>query len=89
MEQHLKPLITWNKFEGGLFAWCTLPKEIDMMEFVNKALERHVCVVPGTAFLTDENEPCSSFRINYSTPTDKQVTEGIRILGEIAREMMP
>ena len=24
MEQHLKPLITWNKFEGGLFAWCTL-----------------------------------------------------------------
>ena len=64
-------------------------KEIDMMEFVNKALERHVCVVPGTAFLTDENEPCSSFRINYSPPTDKQVTEGIRILGEIAREMMP
>lgn len=87
MEKHLSPLVTWSKFQGGLFAWCTLPETIDMLAFVKKAMERKVCVVPGTAFLTDESAPCSSFRINFSTPTDEQLAEGIRILGETAKEM--
>ncbi len=87
MQEHFSPLISWSRFEGGLFAWCTLPESIDMLEFVKKAMERKVCVVPGTAFLTDESAPCRSFRINFSTPTDEQLTEGIRILGETAKEM--
>ena len=69
-------------------AWCHLPKGVDMMEFVQKALEKKVCVVPGTAFLTDENEPCDAFRINFSTPTDEQLTKGITLLGETIREMV-
>ncbi len=87
MEEHFRPLISWNPFEGGLFAWCTLPKGMDMLDFVKRGAERKVCVVPGTAFLTDEAVPCQSFRINFSTPTDEQLKEGVRILGEIAREM--
>ena len=87
MEKHLAPYITWDPFNGGLFAWCHLPKGVDMMEFVQKALEKKVCVVPGTAFLTDENEPCDAFRINFSTPTDEQLTKGITLLGETIREM--
>jgi len=88
MEEHFKPLITWNEFEGGLFAWCTLPEGVDMLDFVKRGTERKVCVVPGTAFLTDESEACQAFRINFSTPTDEQLREGIRILGEIVREMV-
>lgn len=88
MEKHLAPYITWDPFNGGLFAWCHLPKGVDMKEFVQKALEKKVCVVPGTAFLTDENEPCDAFRINFSTPTDEQLTKGITLLGETIREMV-
>ena len=88
MERYFKPLgITWSHFEGGLFAWCTLPAGVDMLEFVKKATEHKVCVVPGTAFLTDESEPCQSFRINFSTPTDEQLTEGIRLLAQTYEEM--
>ena len=88
MERYLKPLgITWHSFEGGLFAWCTLPDGVDMLDFVKKATENKVCVVPGTAFLTDESEPCQSFRINFSTPTDEQLTEGIRLLAKTYEEM--
>ncbi len=87
MERHFSPLITWSHFEGGLFAWCTLPEGMDMLDFVKRAAERKACVVPGTAFLTDESEPCRSFRINFSTPTDEQLAEGVKILGEVAREM--
>lgn len=84
MKEHFEPKgITWSTFQGGLFAWCTLPAGTDMMDFVQRALEQKVCVVPGTAFLTDENEPCSSFRVNFSTPTDDQLKDGIRILGSL------
>ena len=87
MREHFQPLISWSPFEGGLFAWCTLPEGVDMLDFVKRAADRKTCVVPGTAFLTDESERCQSFRINFSTPTDGQLREGIRILGETAREM--
>lgn len=88
MEKNLAPHITWDPFDGGLFAWCHLPAGVDMQAFIQKALEKKVCVVPGTAFLTDENEPCDAFRINFSTPTDEQLQKGIELLGEAVREML-
>lgn len=88
MEKNLAPHITWDPFDGGLFAWCHLPAGVDMQAFVQKALEKKVCVVPGTAFLTDENEPCDAFRINFSTPTDEQLQKGLELLGEAVREMI-
>ena len=88
LDKNILPQITYNPIDGGLFIWCRLPKYADMHEFCKKALERHVCVVPGTAFLTDEDETSSCFRINFSTPTDDQLEKGIRILGELAKEIL-
>lgn len=88
LETHLQKQFTpkgisWSRFDGGLFAWCTLPQGVDMSAYVKRALEQHVCVVPGVAFLTDDTAPCSSFRINFSTPAEQQLVDGIRILSEI------
>ena len=88
LEEHLAPYIKWEPIEGGLFLWCTLPDGVNMPEFCKEAVLRKVCVVPGNAFLTDESLPCQSFRINFSTPTDEQLTKGIRILGDLIREWM-
>lgn len=84
MEAHFTPRgITWRPFDGGLFAWCTLPAGVDMLAYCNRALQEKVCVVPGVAFLTDDAAPCSSFRINFSTPTDEQLQTGIERLGAL------
>ena len=80
--------ITYNKIEGGLFIWCDLPEHVDMLDFCKKLTERKVCVVPGNAFLTDGDLPCHSFRINFSTPTDEDLTKGIKIIGELAKEII-
>lgn len=80
--------ITYNKIEGGLFIWCDLPDQVDMLDFCKKLTERKVCVVPGNAFLTDGDLPCRSFRINFSTPTDEDLTEGIKIIGALAKEII-
>ena len=71
--------------EGGLFLWCTLPDYIDLNEFVKKALENKVAVVPGTAFNCNTEDYSSSFRLNYSTPSDEQIVRGIKILGDILK----
>ena len=88
IEEYLVPHgITYHKEEGGLFIWCTLPENINMLDFCKKSAEKKVCVVPGNAFLVDESAPCQSFRINFSTPTEEQIQKGIAILGETAKQM--
>ncbi len=91
LDDHLVPTgITYDRIEGGLFIWCRLPEiaKISMTEFCRQAVLNKVCVVPGNAFLTNENEQCSSFRINFSTPTDEQLEKGIKILGKLASEVL-
>lgn len=85
IDKHLTPLgIAHEPVQGGLFVWCTLPDAIPMPEFCARAVEKKVCVVPGNAFLTDETLPCQSFRINFSTPTDEQISQGIALLAQVA-----
>lgn len=86
LDKYCAPKITYHRIDGGLFIWCDLPKDVDMPAFCKTAVLNKVCVVPGNAFLTDENEECHSFRINFSTPTDEQLEKGIKILGELANK---
>lgn len=85
-DKELAPRLTCNRVEGGLFLWPTLPDGMDMPAFCKEAVQRKVAVVPGNAFLMDEGEPCQSFRINFSTPTDEQLEQGMAILGALVRE---
>ena len=82
--------ITYEKIQGGLFIWCSLPENsrISMGEFCKQAVLNKVCVVPGNAFLTNEEEQSRAFRINFSTPTDEQLEKGIKILGRLASELI-
>lgn len=84
LDKYLAPKITYDRIDGGLFIWCKLPENVDMLEFCRTAVQNKVCVVPGNAFLTDENEKTNAFRINFSTPTDEQLERGIKILGQVA-----
>jgi len=87
LDTQLAPYITYDKIDGGLFIMCKLPDNIDMPEFCKEAVKRKVCVVPGNTFLTDENEISHSFRVNFSTPTDEQLVKGVKILGELIKEL--
>lgn len=85
LDEKCAGLLEYNKVQGGLFIWCKLPDNVDMMSFCKEAVQRKVAVVPGNAFLMKESEPCSSFRINFSTPTDEQIVEGVEILSELLK----
>ena len=72
--------------EGGLFVWCTLPSGLDSANFAKLLVNRKVAVVPGATFLSDEGGISSSFRLNYSMPSDEEIVRGVEILGDCARE---
>lgn len=88
IDKNFSKKITVTKPEGGLFIWATLPEGSDMMGFCNTAVQKYkVAVVPGTAFLIHETDKTSSFRLNFSTPTDEQLIKGCEILGKLSKEM--
>ena len=80
--------VTYTRPEGGLFIWCTLPEGADMLAFCKAAVEKKVAVVPGTTFNCDPAAPSRSFRLNYSTPSDEQIVEGVSRLADAARAFL-
>ena len=87
LDEHLAPAgVSYHPIQGGLFLWCDLPDGVDMPQFCTLAVKDHkVAVVPGNAFLVNESDPCQSFRVNFSTPTDEEMTKGVERLGAFAR----
>jgi 2-aminoadipate transaminase len=88
LEEHFPKEVTFTRPEGGLFLWCTLPDHVPMAEFVKKASENLVFVVPGTTFNCDLSAPSQSFRLNYSTPSKEQIESAVATLGRLLKEMV-
>ena len=59
-----------------------------MIGFCKEAVNRKVAVVPGNAFTANADDPTTSFRMNFSTPTDEQLIKGCVILGQLTREYL-
>ncbi len=88
LDKNMPDCVKYTRPEGGLFLWCTLPDNINQGEFIKKAMEKKVAVVPGQAFNCDTNAPSQSFRLNYSTPSDEQIVTGIGYLCDAVRSML-
>jgi len=86
LKEHMGDSITFTQPDGGLFLWCDLPAHIPMLDYAKSAAASGVAVVPGTAFLVDESEPCNAIRLNFSTPSDEQIVKGIKILGQVLKQ---
>lgn len=86
LDKYCGGFVTYVRPEGGLFIWAKLPDDVDMLKYVNALLERKVAVVPGSAFMTDDTAPCSYIRLNFSTPSDDDIAEGVKIMGEVAAQ---
>lgn len=86
IDDKLGDFVEYVRPEGGLFIWCKLPDNVNMLEFVQKAIDKKVAVVPGNAFLMDDRDSTQYIRLNFSTPTDEGIVKGINALAEVADE---
>ena len=88
LERELPSSITFTRPEGGLFIWVTLPEGTDAAAFLKACIAEKLMIVPGATFNCDVTEGSRSFRLNYSTPGDDQIKEGIARLGRVARRFV-
>lgn len=88
MEALFPKSVRYTRPQGGLFIWASLPDAMDSTDFVTRLVrEKKVCVVPGSAFSTSTNAVSSSFRMNFSTPTDENMIKALEITAALLNEI--
>ncbi len=87
IDSELGDAVSYVRPEGGLFIWCELPEDVNALEFVKRSAENMVALVPGTAFLTDTAGKSNAVRLNFSTPADDKIVDGMKIIGKVLKEM--
>ncbi len=87
IDEKLGGFVEYVRPEGGMFVWCKLPERVDMMDFCNKAVQNKVAVVPGSAFTVEDGETSDCIRLNFTTPSDERIKEGMEIFGKLKDEV--
>jgi 2-aminoadipate transaminase len=84
LEHHMPAGVEWNRPEGGMFVWVTLPKHIDTMKLLEAAIEQHVAFVPGGPFFANQAEH-NTLRLSFVTVPPAKIDEGVAKLGALIR----
>lgn len=78
---HFNRELCYNKIDGGLFLWCKLPAGINAADFVKRALDLGVAIIPGDVFAL--NGGTNSVRLNFSTESLENIEIGVDKLASL------
>lgn len=87
MDRYFPSCVTHTTPQGGLFLFCTMPPQYDSKVVMQKALEKGVAFVPGSTTMIDDKASYSTFRMNYSTASEADIEKGIKLLGDVLKEV--
>lgn len=82
LDRYVGDKAVYTRPEGGLFIWLTV-KGADGDEIAKRAIANKIAVVTGTSFNPIQGGPSDSIRLNYSTPSDEQIVEGVKRLSAV------
>jgi 2-aminoadipate transaminase len=74
--------VTWNKPEGGMFIWVTLPEHIDGMQLLEESIAQNVAFVPGAPFYANEPRK-NTLRLSFVTVPPEKIREGVSKLAKL------
>ncbi len=77
--------VSFEKPEGGLFIWVTLPESIDARDIFDQAIKEKVAFVPGESFFP-VNKHKNYMRMNFSCMNEAQIEEGVKRLGKVLKK---
>ena len=79
--------LSWNRPVGGMFLWVQLPQGMKAIPLLDKAVEKGVAFVPGSAFYAGAaNE--NTLRLSFVTATVDQINTGMAALAAAIRESL-
>ena len=76
--------VTWNRPQGGMFIWITLPAQIDSMVLLQAAVAANVAFVPGAPFYASDAQH-NTLRLSFVTVAPEQIRAGIATLAALIR----
>ena len=76
--------VSWNTPDGGMFLWLKLPRGMNAIDLLPKAVERHVAFVPGSAFYAAEPQ-LNTLRLSFVTSSSAQINTGIAALADVIK----
>ena len=79
--------LSWNRPVGGMFLWVQLPKGMKAIPLLDKAVEKGVAFVPGSAFYAQDPSE-STLRLSFVTATVDQINTGMTALAAAIRESL-
>lgn len=79
--------LIWSKPAGGYYIWCRLPEEVRASELLALCIGEGVAFMPGMPFFTGENGE-NYMRLNFTTPTEKQIEKGIPVICSNIKKLM-
>jgi len=79
--------VRWNKPEGGMFIWVTLPEHIDSMQLLDEAVQKGVAFVPGAPFYANEPER-NTLRLSFVTVPPEKIRHGIEMLAGLIKDKL-
>jgi 2-aminoadipate transaminase len=87
MDEFFPEQAKWNRPEGGMFIWVTLPSHIDARQLLEEAIAQHVAFVPGAPFYANEPEK-NTLRLSFVTVPPEKIREGIAKLGKLIADKL-
>ncbi|GAB5364710.1 hypothetical protein AAMO2058_000993200 [Amorphochlora amoebiformis] len=89
LDKHVKGLCEWSVPQAGMFFWIKPTvgvKNLNSEGLMPTLLKHKVLLVPGSIFsAADANSPY--FRLAFSYASEKDLTVGVRKLGEVLRDV--
>ncbi|MFJ4340966.1 PLP-dependent aminotransferase family protein [Streptomyces sp. NPDC088915] len=71
----------WNRPEGGMFIWASLPEGYDATALLKTAVGHEVAYVPGAPFFCGDPDP-GAMRLSFTTHSPDEIREGLRRLAK-------
>ncbi len=85
LAQYVGSQATWTHPDGGLFLWLRLSDSFDTQALLERALEKQVAYVPGSAFYVD-GSGTNELRLNFSSMPPERIRDGVQRLASLITE---
>ena len=82
------PQVRITDSDGGSSVWCQLPEGLDATQLQHRALVHGVYIEAMAPLFFDGIDGSRFFRMGYSAITTDNIAEGVRLLAEVAAELI-
>ncbi|MCH8620013.1 PLP-dependent aminotransferase family protein [Undibacterium sp. TS12] len=70
---------------GGWWLWLELPEQVDSLVLLRRAVGQGIAFTPGSLF-SGSGKYANYLRMNIGRPWGREMEQGIKVLGKLARE---